>query len=315
MEAFVLEPHIASTVWGGRRLIEEYGVRTRLANAAEAWLLSCHPSGESRGTGTRGGQTLTEILRERPDYLGEHVEGAFPLLVKLIDARDDLSIQVHPTAESCAQSGHGQPKTECWLILEAEPGAELVLGFQQDVTPEQVRTALADDNLPYLLRRVPVRKNDFFFIAAGTLHAIGKGILLAEVQQSSDTTYRLYDYNRLGLDGQPRPLHVEEALACMDFRGHDLQDGSLASKHYKKTSAQTLCTCPEFTVRRHRFEQECVIMPKLDRFRALLVLEGVGELKQGGESLMLHKGACVFLPAGKWWYLLEGEMDVLEILP
>ncbi|MDR1805501.1 MAG: class I mannose-6-phosphate isomerase [Clostridium sp.] len=303
MKAFLLEPYIASAVWGGRRLIEDWGMNTQKPNAAEAWVLSCHAAGQSLAQGV----PLGRLLSEHPEYLGALAADEFPILVKLIDARDDLSVQVHPTAEYCAATGKGQPKTECWLILDCEPGARLAMGFNQDVTREQVRAALEDDSIMELVNFVPVKRGDFFFIPAGTLHAIGKGILLAEVQQSSDTTYRLYDYNRPGMDGKPRPLHVEEALGCLDFEKQPPRES-------EQSDYGVLCACPEFRVERLRVEDGGELEDD-DSFRVLLVLSGVGELHQGGDVLALGKGDCVFLPANSGAFRLSGELELLLVSP
>ncbi|MDR3344038.1 MAG: class I mannose-6-phosphate isomerase [Oscillospiraceae bacterium] len=312
MNAFLLEPFVSSAIWGGRRLIDTWGVHTDKENAAEAWVLSCHPTGES----VSGGRTLSAILRDHPEYTGLQ-RGEFPLLVKLIDAHDKLSVQVHPTAEYCAKSGgDAQPKTECWLILDCEPGAELIIGFREDVTPEQVRRALEDGSFLEKVNRVPVRPGDFFFIPSGLLHAIGSGILLAEVQQSSDTTYRLFDYNRPGLDGKPRPLHVEEALGCLDFSAYSAAAcaGEVGgAETLTLPGSELLCACPEFTVSRVKLDGAGATFPSADFFRALLILDGAGTLAQGGESLPLSKGKCVFIPAGGADYRLIGNADLLVV--
>jgi mannose-6-phosphate isomerase len=291
-------------------LIDSWCIHTEKENAAEAWVLSCHPAGESKVKGGPfDGQTLREILCTHPAYLGTHRAGPFPLLVKLIDARDDLSIQAHPTSEYCARTGGGQPKTECWLILDCEPGAQLVMGFREDGTPERVRQSLADNTFMNLVNYVPVHPGDFFFIPAGTLHAIGKGILLAEIQQSSDTTYRLFDYNRPGMDGKPRPLHIEEALGCLDTKAIKNPQSVIHNNN------GTLCVCPEFTVKRLLASAEGMPIGAAQAFRALLVLDGGGSLEQGSEALRLDKGACVFLPANSGEYLARGEMDLLIVEP
>lgn len=199
-----LRPACKSYIWGGRRLIEEYGKGDGAGNLAESWELSCHPDGPSiAADGPYAGRSLPEILAERPEFAGRAVEslGRFPVLVKLIDAARDLSVQVHPD-DAYALKHEGQlGKTEMWYIIDAEPGAGLYCGFRREVTPAQLHTAIEGNTLCELLRRVPVKAGDVVFIPAGTVHAIGAGILLAEIQQSSSVTYRLYDYGRWARTG------------------------------------------------------------------------------------------------------------------
>jgi mannose-6-phosphate isomerase len=313
MDAFLLEPYIAPAVWGGHRLIDLWGMHTDKENAAEAWVLSGIRGQESTvRAGRFSGRRLSEVLGAHPEYLGcfagKKDEGSLPVLVKLIDARQDLSVQVHPTAEYCAKTGGARPKTECWLILDCEENARLAMGFKEDVTAERVSRSLKDGSFMELVNYVRVRPGDFFFIPAGTLHAIGKGILLAEVQQSSDTTYRLYDYDRPGLNGKMRPLHIEEALAVLNFKKND------ADIIRSEGKEALLCSCDEFTVSRVRVSGTKSLEPK-EYFRALLVLKGTGTLSQSGEKLKLSKGACAFIPAGDKGYSLAGDMDVLVIEP
>lgn len=186
-----LRPACKSYIWGGRRLIEEYGKGDGAGNLAESWELSCHPDGPSiAADGPYTGRSLPEILAERPELAGRAVEslGRFPVLVKLIDAARDLSVQVHPD-DAYALKHEGQlGKTEMWYIIYAEPGAGLYCGFRREVTPAQLHTAIEGNTLCELLRRVPVKAGDVVFIPAGTVHAIGAGILLAEIQQSSSVT-------------------------------------------------------------------------------------------------------------------------------
>lgn len=216
MYPIILKPYVSETIWGGRKLIDEYHVVTDKKNAAEGWMLSCHPAGESTVVnGEFAGQTLTEVLKRDPALCGSNAERFedFPILIKFIDARDDLSVQVHPTKEYCELTGRGQSKTECWYIIDCDEDAHLLLGFNESISKEQFEEAIKTNTLTDYTAKVKVKPGDFFFIESGTLHAICKGILLAEVQESSNTTYRIYDYGRLGNDGKPRELHVEDALA------------------------------------------------------------------------------------------------------
>ena len=214
MKPFVLKAPCKDYLWGGNRL-REFGKESDADKIAESWELSCHPDGESViASGDYAGMTLPAFLAAHPEAAGESCRDfeRFPVLIKLIDAHDNLSVQVHPDdAYALAHEGE-YGKTEMWYIVDAEPGAELLYGFARDVTKEEFRRAIEENTLLDLVRHVPVRPGDVFFIPAGTLHAIGKGILIAEIQQNSNTTYRVYDYGRVGKDGKPRELHIAKAL-------------------------------------------------------------------------------------------------------
>ena len=197
---FLLRPVGKDYLWGGERLKTAYHKQIDLTPLAETWECSTHPDGCSVvDSGAAAGKPLRTVLQEHPEYLGTYAnpEGELPILIKLIDAKKDLSVQVHPDDAYAKQYENGQNgKTEMWYVLEAEPDASLVYGFRHTMTPERLRQSLAEGTLEADLQSVPVSKNDAFLIPAGTVHAIGAGILLAEIQQSSNLTYRLYDYNR-----------------------------------------------------------------------------------------------------------------------
>ena len=310
----LLAPYVSETIWGGRKLIDAFGVRTEKANAAEGWMLSCHPAGASRVVnGPFAGMPLPEALKQAPAFCGAHAAGFadFPILIKFIDARDDLSVQVHPTADYCRRTGRGQSKTECWYIIDCDPGASLLLGFRKEISEADFRKAIAENTLTELVQRVPVKPGDFFFIESGTLHAICKGILLAEVQESSNTTYRIYDYDRRGADGKPRELHVDDALAVTKRAPYTQPDYCKGDSLY--TDGKTLLAdCPLFKVWRVQTQGTFRDTAGADSFVSLLVMEGAGSLTACGETLALQKGASVFLPAGAGDYLLDGAMTILE---
>lgn len=305
-----LVPFISETVWGGRRLIDEYSVKTDKRNAAEAWVMSAHKNGSSViANGEFAGRCLREVYLEHPSLGGKGCEGFsdFPVLIKFIDAAADLSVQVHPDDAYCLKKGSGAGKTESWYILDCEPGAYLLLGFEKEITREQFRDAIENGTLTEYVKKVPVKKGDFFFIEAGTLHAICKGILLAEVQQNSDTTYRIFDYNRLGLDGKPRELHIEDSINVTNTTVYSnpctpsTQDG-----------VTELVSCPFFTERVLDIDGEFSGVADSNSFVSLLVLEGEGELCCAGETLSLKKGDSIFIPADCGEYKINGALKVLE---
>ena len=202
-------------LWGGTRLRDEYGKKSDKEKLAESWELSCHKDGQSViANGEFEGKTLTEYI----DKCGKGILGKkcerfeyFPILIKLIDAKDNLSVQVHPDNEYAMRVEGEYGKTEMWYIVDREEGAELLYGFKKEISREEFAERIKNNTLLEVTNNVPVHKGDVFFIDAGTLHAIGKGILIAEIQQNSNTTYRIYDYGRVGADGKPRELHIEKA--------------------------------------------------------------------------------------------------------
>jgi len=316
MKAFTLTPHVATAIWGGRRLVDEYNVQTEIEKVAEAWTLSINEHGQSKGRSSFDGEALGDILHRHKDFLGVSNPAKVPLL-KLIDARDDLSLQVHPTAEACERMGKGQAKNEFWLILDCEPKSKLALGFKKGVTREDIKRTTLDDNtlddsFVDLVHFAEVKKGDIFFVPAGTLHAIGKGILLAEIQQSSDTTYRLFDYNRRDKNGNLRQLHVADALDCLKINQRGRKINVYGSEEIKRYPFD------EFAVSVRRIQEDGAVPDSVENFRALLVLDGQGLLTQKDESLPIDKGACVFIPANSGEYLLKcgnANLEVLEIFP
>ena len=222
MQPMKMRPAFKDYLWGGTRLREEYGKDCDLSPVAESWEISCHPDGPSTVMGGPcAGKTLAELLQEHPEWMGtrdgaavygEFPRGEFPLLIKLIDAAQSLSIQVHPADDYARRVENQQGKNEMWYVVDAAPGAELIIGFQRPVDKEELRRRIADGTLEEVAAKIPVRAGDCFSIPAGMLHAIGGGILIAEVQQNSNVTYRVYDFGRKNPDGSQRELHVSNKL-------------------------------------------------------------------------------------------------------
>ncbi len=303
MPAYQLIPACKDYIWGGQRLKTDFGIQSGLNPLSEAWVLSCHPDGPSvLADGPDKGMTLRAWL----DKAGKGALGTacepfedFPMLIKLIDAKKDLSIQVHPS-DSYALEHEGQyGKTEMWVVLDAEPGASLYYGFDREVSLEEFSSRVSDGTLTEVLRKVPVKPGDVFFIPSGTLHAIGAGLVIAEIQQNSNVTYRVFDYGRLGADGKPRPLHVEKALAVTDRRPAPALD-----------FGDHLGDCRYFTTDGYQgdFRGDC----DGTSFHALLFTEGQGSLTCGGETREVRKGQCWFLPAGSGEYQVSGDVRTLD---
>ena len=308
-----LRPYIAETVWGGNRLAEEYGIDPQgRANVAEAWLLSTRENKSSAvENGACAGWTLDRLFLECPELFGKKCagRGVFPILAKFIDAREDLSIQVHPGDDDDEVLGPGESgKTECWYIVAADPGAKLYLGFSEAITKAQFAAAIENKTLMSYVQAFEAEEGDFFYIPAGTLHAIGKGILLFEVQQNSDTTYRVYDYNRLE-NGKPRPLHVEQARAVTDLEPYEPMRQKLGLFGSKKLISNELFTIDEWNGP-FGFSDEA----GEDSFVHLVFLEVDDEgctLKCAGEEMPVHKGDSILIPAGAGEYSVDGKYHVL----
>ena len=302
MPILKLKPACKDYLWGGERLREEFRIPFEGHPLAEAWVLSGHPDGPSViENGPWAGRTLPEYIAQAgPSVLGAGGQRELPILIKLIDAARDLSVQVHPSDEYALAHEGQQGKTEAWYIVDAQPGARLYYGFREETDREAVAAAVAAGTLTELLQSVPVHPGDLFFIPPGTVHAIGAGILLAEVQQSSNVTYRLYDYNRLGADGKPRPLHLEKALAV----------ANLCPPPADRNFGGHLVRCDYFTA--DRLEAPCAGLSGAESFTSLVVLSGAGEIVQGAERLPLSKGDSLFLPAGSGPWEVTGDCVLLQ---
>jgi mannose-6-phosphate isomerase len=291
MEPITFSPLYMERVWGGRELEHVYG-RT-LPDASqpfgEAWEIVDREKEQSVvDEGTYKGTTLHDLwTKHREEIFGNSFQNhpRFPILIKVLDARDDLSIQVHPPVHLAETLG-GEPKTEMWYIADSDPGAKLYVGLKNGVTRDAFEKAIADGTVADCVHAVSPKTGDSIFIASGRLHAIGAGFLIHEIQQNSDTTYRVFDWNRQGLDGKPRELHVGESLASIDF--HDFEPAmdtpvgdNLASCDYFKTDRKTLEV------------GQTITNPRDDQFSILSVVEGVLE-SDGGRRF--EKGRFILLP-------------------
>ena len=307
---------IKDYIWGGTRLSTDFSFVSFADRQAEAWVLSCHPDGESViENGSFKGRTLGDVLKnEGKSYLGTNCEkfDFFPVLIKLIDAKDDLSVQVHPDDEYALKNENQYGKTEAWYILDCDDGAEIIYGFKEDLTKDEFEAAIKNNTLLEKVNRVKVKKGDLFFIESGTLHAICKGILLAEVQQNSNVTYRVYDYGRLQ-NGKPRELHVEKALDVTNLKAIDCSGKPLGQEEtfdgYKKT---LLTKCELFTVSRLDVEEKATVTADETSFVSLVALDGNAVLMHGDSVLTLYKGESIFLPAGIGEVEILGAVSVLE---
>ena len=314
MGPFAVEPACKDYLWGGTRLRDEWGLGGGMPRVAESWSLSAHPDGDGRVlNGPCAGMTLSSALRQHPQLASPDAPDApFPLMVKLIDAALPLSIQVHPDDAYAAQHHEGERgKTEMWYVLDRTPGAFLYLGFRRGVPRGEVERRARDGTLPELLRRIEVQPRDAFFIPAGTVHAIGGGILLAEVQQSSNLTYRLFDYGRLGPDGRPRPLHLERALDVARLEPVDpTPPGARPWQDLAGGRLRVLADCPAFRSGLLKLKGACTI-PAQGRFLSLLCLAGEASLSGEEGVLAVSRGTSLLIPAGSPACRIEGSAELL----
>lgn len=302
-----------SALWGGDRLKTEFGKETDMSPLAETWELTAREKERNLvENGAFGGMTLNEVLETwgKKAISDKWQEERFPLLVKLIDAQDKLSVQVHPNDEYAAAHEKDLGKTEMWCILSAEPGAKIIYGTKPGVTSGMLADALKEGRYFDVLAERPVQAGEVYFIPAGLVHAIGAGIVVAEIQQNSDLTYRVYDYDRRQKDGSLRPLHLEQALGAarviseeeiqrIRFSGREKGDGVLAD-------------CPYFRVRRVQVSGREVIESTPESFHHILCLEGGGSLRYAGGMLPVLRGDSIFIPAGMGEFSLYGDMKVLD---
>lgn len=316
MKPLKLQPAIKDYIWGGTRLSKEFDYYAETDRQAEAWVLSCHPDGDCIVENTAfKGRTLRDVLQnEGRNYLGTHAKrfSDFPVLIKLIDAKDNLSLQVHPDDAYAKEHENQNGKTEMWYIVDCEEGASLVFGVKESMTKKQFQKAVEENNVLDFCNRVNVKKGDVFFIKAGTLHAIGKGILLAEVQQSSNVTYRVYDYGRLQ-NGKPRELHIQKALDVLNLQKTTETD--FEPKEYEmlgESKRTLLSSCEIFTASKLEVKESLTVSADEASFVSLLALEGNGVLCHKDSVLTFYKGESIFLPAGLGEVEILGDMTVLE---
>ncbi|MBQ7730829.1 MAG: class I mannose-6-phosphate isomerase [Lentisphaeria bacterium] len=320
---FLLHPAAKDYIWGGTRLKDDFSKDAASDVLAETWECSTHPDGVSiAASGEWIGMPLDEILRAHPEYLGEHAHGStdLPVLVKLIDAKRDLSVQVHPSDEFAHEREHGQNgKTEMWYVMDAEPDTRIAYGLHHTIGKDQFRNAIEEGNVEKYLQMVPAHKNDLFFIPPGTVHAIGAGCLVAEIQQSSNLTYRLYDYNRTDRDGNRRELHLDKGLAVANLDAMPEPRQPMRLLRYSGgTASELLCRCKYFQVERVLVNTEqrremASFRVSPESFEVFLFLNGCGSLFCEDAMLQFFKGDCVFLPAGTADVRLHARTEFLRI--
>lgn len=321
---FLLKPAGKDYLWGGSRLNDDFSKNINMEPLAETWECSTHPDGQSlAASGAFNGLLLSDVLKAHPEFLGTHPEtkGELPILIKFIDAKQDLSIQVHPDDAYAFAHENGQKgKTEMWYVLDASRDAKLVYGFSHDIHPEVLRNSLYNGDVEKYLQKVPIHKDDVFFIEPGTVHAIGAGSLIAEIQESSNLTYRMYDYKRIDKDGNERELHIEKAMDVVNTKGSATPRQQIRVLNYVPGSAtEFLYRCKYFQVERmlintERCRELVSFQTDSTSFQVLLCIGGCGVLvEECGDAIPFFRGDCVFVPADSEVIKVHGKAQFLKV--
>ena len=317
MELFKFEPLLKQTIWGGDKIVTFKHLESDLDSVGESWEISGVPGDESVvANGEYKGKTLNEVLAEMKDKLVgadnyKRFGDRFPLLIKFIDARQDLSIQVHPDDETAHRQGKPMGKTEMWYVMDSDENASLKVGLKKKITPEEYAQMVEDDTICDALGNYKVKSGDCFFIPAGRIHAICSGSFIAEIQQTSDVTYRIYDYKRKDKNGNYRQLHTKEAAEAIDYTVLDNYRTEYAPV---KNEATPLVSCPLFTTAVYDLTEPMTLdYSELDSFVILIALKGEGTiLTSSGETFSFREGESVLLPATTDMVKVEGTIKFLE---
>lgn len=311
-----LEPAFKDYLWGGTKLRTLYGKKCDYDKVAESWELSDHPAGQSIvASGEMQGKEFHEYLASiGKEGLGSHCDSFenFPVLIKFIDARDSLSIQVHPSDEYALANEGEYGKTEMWYILDCEPGATLYYGVNRRITQDEFRARIENNTVLEVLNKVEVHKGDVFFIDAGTIHAIGAGIMICEIQQNSNCTYRVYDFDRRDAQGNPRELHVDKALAVSSFIPSSRKPGAFGEPEvHDSYTSQLLGQCKYFTTTKYVVDGPLTIPVDTTSFRSMIFVEGEAVIEVAGEKISACKGDSIFVPAQDGRIEIQGKAQII----
>lgn len=322
---FMLKPFGMNYLWGGTRLSEDFSKDMEGEKLAETWECSTHSDGPSSvASGEYAGMLLKDVLKLHPEYAGTHptlVNGELPILIKFIDAKENLSIQVHPNDEYATIYENGASgKDEMWYVLDAKKDSQLIHGFKYDMCKEVIRKSIEDGTIEKYLQKISVEKDDVFYIPAGRVHAIGAGTLIVEIQENSNLTYRLYDYGRIDKCGNKRELHIEKALDVIDLMKSDKPRQPMRTLKFKPGFAtELLCRCKYFEVERmllntERCKQMAEIATSSISFQVLLCISGCGTLFWKNDYTMsFFQGDCIFVPANTDEIKLHGKATMLRV--
>ncbi|PWT99399.1 MAG: mannose-6-phosphate isomerase, class I [Bacteroidetes bacterium] len=310
MQPLFLEPVFKERIWGGTTLKKEFGYEIPSEQTGECWAISAHPNGPSViKNGPFAGMTLDKLWSEQPKLFGNPEEKVFPLLSKILDANMDLSVQVHPDDAYAMDHENGElGKTECWYIIDCKEDADMIFGHSA-LTKEEFIEQIGNGKWNELLRRVKIKSGDFFYVPSGTIHALCEGTLVLETQQSSDTTYRVYDYDRRDAEGNLRELHLEKAIHVTTVPH---QDSDVTPKVEKRegVTVTTFVDSEFFTVYKWEISEKANFCFD-DRYLLLSVIDGDGAMIYHGERYPLDKGAHLITPVGFGAFEIEGNCNVI----
>ncbi|WP_042374304.1 mannose-6-phosphate isomerase, class I [Neobacillus jeddahensis] len=310
MQPLFLQPVFKERIWGGTTLKEEFGYQIPTENTGECWAISAHPNGPSViENGPFAGMSLDNLWREHPELFGNSKEAVFPLLTKILDANMDLSVQVHPNDDYAKVNENGElGKTECWYIIDCKEGADMIFGHNAR-SKEELVAQIEAGNWNDLLRRVKIKPGDFFYVPSGTIHALCEGTLVLETQQSSDTTYRVYDYDRKDADGNLRELHLAKAIEVTTVPHQD----AASFPSVKDGANATITTFVEsefFTVFKWDIHGKAEFAFN-DHYLLLSVIKGEGALLHNGERYELKKGTNLIIPVGFGEFEIDGACELI----
>ncbi len=317
MQPIKFNPLLKSTLWGGNKIIPFKHLDSNQENVGESWEISGVPNNETIvSDGELKGQKLNDVVATLKDKLVgtanyKRFGNEFPLLIKFIDARQDLSIQVHPTDEIAKQQGKERGKTEMWYIMDSDADAKLYSGLKMQITPEQYKEMVENDTICDALAQYKVKADDCFFLPAGRIHAIGTGCFLAEIQQTSDVTYRIYDFKRKDKDGNYRQLHTQEASECINY---NVEKDYRTEYTPKKNEGVNLVNCPYFNTAVYDLDEPMTLdYSELDSFVILIAIKGEGTIKDNeGNETSLKVGETILIPATTQSLKVEGTVKFLE---
>jgi len=307
-----LEPIFQERIWGGRALEEKFGYQIPAGNIGECWGISAHPNGESTiKNGTYVGKKLSELWQEKTGIFGAQETDVFPLLVKVLDANDDLSVQVHPDDAYAFIHENGElGKTECWYVVDCDEDAEIIFGHHA-TTKEEAVWMIENDQWDQFLQRIPVKRGDFFYVPSGTIHALCKGTLILEVQQSSDTTYRLYDYHRLDDVGNPRELHIEKSLDVCTIPHININPITKTLISSEVLTVIELVSNEFFTVLKYDVQGKVAHQFKAQTYSLISIIEGEGTLAE----YSVKKGDHLIVPVGTREVMFDGHFEMIVATP
>ena len=313
MQPLFMEPVFQEKIWGGSRLRSVFGFEIPNDQIGEDWAISAHPHGVSVvKNGPVKGQKLDDLWTNHQELFGHSDEDVFPLLIKILDAEDELSVQVHPDDAYGLKHEGELGKTECWYIIDAAPGAEIIYGHTA-ASREELAQMIEDARWDELFVRVPVKKGDFFYVPSGTIHAIGKGILILETQQSSDTTYRVYDYDRQDDSGQTRELHIQQSIDVTTVPARR-PEVSIAEVRHGQSAVITYLQTAFFNVYEWQVKGS-LKFSKHAPYTLATVIEGYGKLVVDGEEYELALGASFILPDQITSWEVQGDLKIIASEP